>query len=259
MSMATIVAQPSRRVLNESDMYRELPPPPPIAAHVMCLWTREGPAAGRVLPDGCVDIVWTGERLLVAGPATRATVPRVSPDVTKVGVRFRTGAAAQALGLPAAELRDESITLEHIWGARGRELAERAADAPSAEHRLRLLSSAVADAPAPDPLVRAAVRELAAPGVRVFELCKSLFVSERQLRRRIEEAVGYSPRTLARVLRLQRFLMLAERGGDELARLAAEAGYADQSHLTRECSELAGLPAGALLAAGAAPAGERVS
>jgi AraC-like DNA-binding protein len=225
----------------------------------MCLWTRDGPAAPRVLPDACADIVWTGERLLVAGPATRAVVPRVSADATKVGIRFRTGAVAHALGLPAAELRDESVALEDIWGARGRELAERAAEAPSARERLRLLAAAVADVPAPDPLVRAAVRELADPRVRVFELCKSLFISERQLRRRIEEAVGYSPRTLARVLRLQRFLMLAERDGEDLARLAADAGYADQSHLTRECSALAGLSAGALLAAGAVPAGERFS
>jgi AraC-like DNA-binding protein len=115
------------------------------------------------------------------------------------------------------------------------------------------------DAPAPDPLVRAAVRELARPRTRLAALCRFLGVSERHLRRRIEEAVGYSPRTLARVLRLQRFLMLAERSGEDLARLAADAGYADQSHLTRDCTELSGLPAGALLAAGAVAAGERLS
>src|SRR3954447_26391356 len=131
MSMATMVARPRRRVLNESDMYRELPPPPPIAAHVTCLWTREGPGANRVLPDGCADIVWTGEQLLVAGPATRPVVPQVSADGTKVGIRFRAGAAAHALGLPAAELRDESTALEDISGVRGRDLAERAAEAPS--------------------------------------------------------------------------------------------------------------------------------
>lgn len=68
--------------------------------------------------------------------------------------------------------------------------------------------------------------------------------------------MGYSPKTLARTLRLQRFLALAGPGGD-LARLAAEAGYADQPHLTRDCVELAGLPAAALLATGAGPAGER--
>jgi AraC-like DNA-binding protein len=258
MSMATMVARPRRLVLNESDMYRELPPPPTIAAHVMCLWTRDGPAADRVLPDGCADIVWTGDALIVAGPATRAVRPKVRAEATKVGIRFRTGAAAKALGLPAAELRDESVGVEEIWAARGRELSERAAEAASAQERLRLLAAAVADVPPPDPLVRAAVRDLAAPQARVSELCSSLFISERQLRRRIEEAVGYSPRTLARILRLQRFLRLAEHDGGDLARLAAEAGYADQSHLTRECRELCGIPAGALLAAGAAPAGERL-
>src|SRR5947207_14567705 len=108
MSMATMIPPPRRRVLNESDMYRELPPPSPIAGHVMCLWTREGSAADRVLPDGCADIVWTGERLLVAGPATRAVVPQVPADRTKLGIRFRTGAAGHALGLPAGECRDES-------------------------------------------------------------------------------------------------------------------------------------------------------
>jgi AraC-like DNA-binding protein len=254
-----MMPRPRRRVLNESDMYRELPPPPPIAAHVMCLWTRHGPGAERVLPDACADIVWTGERLIVAGPATRPVFPEVSSSATKLGLRFRTGAVAQALGLPAVELRDASIGLDEIWGARGRELSERVAEAPSVQERLRLLVDAVADVPAPDPLVRAAVHELAGRRARVSEMCRSLFISERQLRRRIEQAVGYSPRTLARVLRLQRFLRLAERDGDDLARLAAEAGYADQSHLTRECSELCGVPAGALIATGAVSAGERLA
>ena len=46
------------------------------------------------------------------------------------------------------------------------------------------------------------------------------------------------------------FLALAHGRGDdpaELALLAAEAGYADQSHLTRECLRLSGLPPAALM------------
>jgi AraC-like DNA-binding protein len=45
--------------------------------------------------------------------------------------------------------------------------------------------------------------------------------------------------------------------GAALSRLAAEAGYADQAHLTRECGRLSGLSPAALLATGASPAGER--
>jgi AraC-like DNA-binding protein len=240
--------------------YREIAPPPALASHVACLWWRTG-APPRVLPDGCVDLVWTGAEAVVAGPATRPMVPRVRPDALKLGVRFRVGAAGVALGLPAGELLDSSATLGEIW-AEGDELAARVAAASGRRAQLAVLVGAVtrrlAAAPAPDPLVRAAVLNVARPRTRVAELGGRLGISERQLRRRFDGAVGYSPKTLARVLRLQRFLGLAERSGD-LARLAAKAGSAAQPHLTRDCTRLTGLPAGALVASGAGPAGERLS
>jgi AraC-like DNA-binding protein len=215
-----------------------------------------------VLPDACADIVWTGAELIVAGPATRAVVPSVVARDVKVGVRFRVGAAPLGLGLPAGELRDRSLPLRELWGREGAELTERVATAGSPRERLRLMGGAVARrlaaAQAPDPVVREAVVALARPRGRVDSVARGLAISERQLRRRFEVAVGYSPRTLARVLRLQRFLTLAQAGAGDLAWLAADAGYADQSHLTRDCAELGGLPAGALLAAGAGPAGERL-
>jgi AraC-like DNA-binding protein len=67
-------------------------------------------------------------------------------------------------------------------------------------------------------------------------------LSERTLRRRCYEAFGFGPKTLDRILRFQRFLQLARaRGNDATADLAADTGYSDQSHLTREARELAGL------------------
>ncbi len=242
--------------------YREIAPPAALARHVACLWWRTG-APPRVLPDGCADLVWTGSEVIVAGPATRPIVPRVPAGSLKLGVRFRVGAAGAALGLPAGELLDSSATLADIWGEAD-ELAEQVAGAAASGRgaQLALLVEAVArqlaSASEPDPLVRAAVLDVARPRTRVTELCGRLGISERQLRRRFEGAVGYPPKTLARVLRLQRFLGLAERGGD-LARLAAEAGYADQPHLTRDCGRLTGLPAAALVATGAGPAGERLT
>jgi transcriptional regulator GlxA family with amidase domain len=107
-----------------------------------------------------------------------------------------------------------------------------------------------------DPLARAAALGLAAPGARVAALGETLGISERQLRRRFAEAVGYGPKTLARVLRFQRFLALAAASPHDLAGLAFAAGYADQAHLTRECRQLSGHTPSQLLATGAGPAGE---
>ena len=108
----------------------------------------------------------------------------------------------------------------------------------------RVAEIALAAAPA-DAAIAEAVRRLADPRTRVEALAGDLGLSERQLRRRFDAAAGYGPKTLQRVLRFRRFLATAD--GD-LARAALDAGYADQSHLTRECTRLAGRPPGALLA-----------
>ena len=110
--------------------------------------------------------------------------------------------------------------------------------------RVAAIATALAAAPA-DGAVAEAVRRLDRPRARVETLADDLGLSERQLRRRFHAAAGYGPKTLARVLRFRRFLMAAD---SDLARAALDAGYADQSHLTRECTRLAGRPPAALLA-----------
>jgi len=242
--------------------YREIPPPAPLAPWVACAWISERPGAARILPDGCADLVWTGSRLIVAGPATSAHIADDAPGAPKVGVRFRVGAAGAALGLPACELRDENPQADEVVGP---DLADRAgAGGDSPERLLMELTALVAarlrSAAPVDPLVRAAARALAVPGATVSSVAEHVALSERQLRRRFEGAVGYGPKTLARVMRLQRFLTLAteDRASTDggLARLAADAGYADQAHLTRDCTALTGVTPSVLLAERRGPAGE---
>ncbi len=84
-------------------------------------------------------------------------------------------------------------------------------------------------------------------GRPVAATADELGLSARQLHRRALTAFGYGPKTLARVLRLQRALALA-RAGTSLAETAVRSGYADQAHLARDVRELAGVPPGELLA-----------
>ena len=223
-----------------SSSYRELPPPRHLAASVACLWVREVDAAGThvVLPDGCIDIVASSAGVLTAGPDTGPVPTTLSAGETIVGVRFRPGAAAPVLGWPASELRDQRVALEDLWGKRAREVIERGL-LDAVARRLR-------DAPPPDPVVQQAIAELAG-GARVSDLPARLFLSERQLRRRFHAAIGYGPKVFERVLRLQRLLALAPATPGSLARLAAEAGYADHAHMAAECARLTGLSPSALL------------
>jgi transcriptional regulator GlxA family with amidase domain len=84
--------------------------------------------------------------------------------------------------------------------------------------------------------------------VSIGALARELATSERTLRRRCHEAFGYGPKTLARILRFQRFLSLARKtSAATLAALAAQAGYSDQAHLCREARVLSGHAPSALL------------
>jgi AraC-like DNA-binding protein len=229
--------------------YREFRPLPALSDVVVCTWERQVPRSGapsaqRVLPDACVDLVWRGGDLWTAGPDTQAVMSPLSEGEVITGIRLRPGAAGTLLGLPARELRDTRVPIDVLWGGRGRELAERLGDAADAGARRALLERALlrrrSDAARADTLVAHAIRLLGRPGSRVDALAYDLAISERQLLRRFDAAVGYGPKVADRVLRFQRFLGLAAEA-DGFARLAAELGYADQAHLTRECAELAGL------------------
>ena len=66
----------------------------------------------------------------------------------------------------------------------------------------------------------------------VRDVAERLHLSERQLRTVFTLAVGVSPKRFARIQRVR--YALALRGRLPLARLAVEAGYYDQSHLTSE-------------------------
>lgn len=220
---------------------------------VQCTWQRagDGGAAVRVVPDGCIDIVWTeGSGTVVVGPNTRAFLVPLARGVRVAGVRLEPGGAPPLLGVDAAALRDSSVPIERVWGDAGKRFAERL-DAAGEDRAGELLCALAARAPAaapPDPIVRAAVARLTGPGLAVSAVARELALSERQLRRRFESAVGYGPKRLARVLRLTRALAAAY-AGEELARVAADAGYADQAHFAHDCRSLAGVAPSALVAA----------
>jgi methylphosphotriester-DNA--protein-cysteine methyltransferase len=193
-----------------------------------------------------------GDRLVVAGPARGHVLSSLPPNATVVGVRFGPGATGAALGLPAHELQDRTVDLAELWGLRACELADRL-EAARPERRLALLTTAVAarlrEAAPPDELVAHAAG-LLGTGLPVAETGREVGLGDRHLRRRFHHAVGYGPKTLQRVLRLRRFLALADATSPpDLARAAVDAGFFDQPHLTRECTDLTGLPPAALLAA----------
>ncbi|MFI6147646.1 helix-turn-helix domain-containing protein [Streptomyces sp. NPDC051109] len=217
-------------------------------------------AGGPVLPDGCMDLLWADGRLLVAGPDTGphpvGEVPGGAHGAMS-GLRFAPGTAPALLGVPAYELRDRRVELADLWpGPEVRELAERMSAYEDPGSGLeRLARGRAARSKPPDPLAARVAAGLRA-GESVAAVAGAVGLGERQLHRRSLDAFGYGPRTLGRVLRLQRALELARRGLPQ-AEVAYRAGYADQAHLAREVRALAGTTPGAYAAAYAPAAANR--
>jgi AraC-like DNA-binding protein len=228
--------------------YLECPVQPALADRVVCTWIDRRAGPRTVLPDACIDLVWDGEQLSVAGPDTRA---RDKHGKTYVGIRFRPGAAPGVLRLPASELLNREVRVAELWGVQAaEELAEQLARA-GVDTARRVLEAAVlrciSDAPATDPLVESVLLEVHAGrhtdvGV-VQHLAERTGFSSRSLHRRCTAALGYGPKTLDRILRFRRALRLIC-GQADLADVALQAGYADQAHLGNECVRLGGATPG---------------
>ncbi|WP_432067973.1 helix-turn-helix domain-containing protein [Streptomyces sp. C10-9-1] len=224
-------------------MYRERPSRLPGAV----AWTvSPGDGPGReprpILPDGCMDLLWSEGVLRVAGPDTHAHT--AAPGAAWSGLRLAPGAAPALLGVPAHALRDLRVELADLWGAAtARRLAARIDPGDPALGLEDLALSRAADGPAPEPWIAPVVRHLAEGG-SVARAGEAVGLAPRRLHRRSLEAFGYGPKTLARILRLQRALALV-RGGTSYAEAAHRAGCADQAHLARETKALAGMTLGA--------------
>jgi AraC-like DNA-binding protein len=200
----------------------------------------------RVLPDGCMDLLWDGRVLSVAGADTHAQLFRSTPGAVMTGLRFPPGLAPRVLGVSADELTDQRVPLDALWpAARVRRVTELLA--ASATPGLVLEDVALDHRPEPDDETALVdeVARLAGAGWASAAIARQVGLSARQLQRRSAIAFGYGTKTLQRILRLQRALALV-RGGARAADSAARSGYADQAHLARDVKDLAGVPLTAL-------------
>lgn len=193
----------------------------------------------RVVPDGCSDLVVFAEgEAVFVGPALRVALVPVPPGAHLRGVRFRTEALGPVLRLPAQELRDLTVPLSAV-------LPDRVARTTAEQVWAGRFPDVLRPSPV-DARVRHAVRRLWSAEAAVADVAGELGIAERHLRRLFLDHTGLSPKAVQRVGRFQRFVQAVDGGRTGFADLAAEAGFADQAHLTREVRALSGVTPGAL-------------
>jgi AraC-like DNA-binding protein len=154
--------------------------------------------------------------------------------------------ARRLFGLPMSELAERMVTLDDALGTEGHALREELGNAADWERRFdiaeRFLLMRFGRAYAPSPEVAWAYNRIATSGgrVRIASIAERLGWSRKHLAQRFGTEIGLGPKTVSRIARLNRAIDAWRTGQAGWAGIAADCGYADQAHMTRDFRDLAG-------------------
>jgi AraC-like DNA-binding protein len=205
----------------------------------------EAPIACLPGPSSKDPVVWS--RGIVHGPQGSYFVSGPKPSGAVAGVSFRPGAAGAVLGVPITELTDRHVTIDELWGSRGRTLHERLLAAPEPPAVFQLLEQYLAARLQRPLLIHPAVayalafRPPAWPASRVADIQRQAGYSHRHFIALFRSVVGLPPKHYLRIKRFAAVLQRLANGKTDLADLAASVGYSDQSHMSREFRDFAGI------------------
>ena len=212
-------------------------------------WDLRGqePHVQKTLPHPCVHLVFEADKTAIHGVPNGVFERRLEGASRAFGVRFRPGGFHGVLGGPVLTITDRVIPLTGIYdfdvGAAEAEVLGAADDAEMVRIAERLLRTRM---PAPDDtidLVHGIVDRIINDRYinRVDELAAQLSLGERALQRLFNEYVGVSPKWVIRRSRLHEAAARLDNAEDvNLTQLAADLGYSDQAHFTRDFKTLVG-------------------
>lgn len=162
-----------------------------------------------------------------------------------VQVDFTPLGAYRFFGGTVVDLAARMVDMSDVLGREGRALRERLGATDGWQNRFDLVEDFVAGRAnhLPSPEIEYAYRRLArsAGDARITALAREIGWSRKHLVNRFRSELGLAPKPIARMMRFHHACRLAQGGAcSGWAAIAAESGYADQAHLVREFSTLAG-------------------
>lgn len=197
--------------------------------------------------DECTYLVVqlsTRPTAFVCGPEPTFRPITAAPNGRFLGIRLRPGTAASLLGVPGRELAGKMFALDDLLDSRAqRRFADGITDRETTTFEGIfgfLRDRARSPRRTRDHLQSALALLSSEDGVAIERVVRELQTSERTLRRAFADEIGLAPKLFTRIVRFRR---AAEglRGATSLAALAADCGFSDHAHMTREFVALAGL------------------
>jgi AraC-like DNA-binding protein len=237
--------------LDAFDFFRQAPSPG-ISAYVAHFWVvtwtdLAEPYEQRIVSHPTVNMTITHDFHQIAGVIRGGFSYTMRGSGRALGTRFRPGGFRPFLGGPVSQLTGRFVEIAEMYGPAGATLVEQVLAEPDARAAVALVDKFLLSlGPDPDPLAEevaalVAMLESDVSMTRVDELAARSGRSVRSLQRLFRDYVGIGPKWVIRRFRLHEAAERIYRGLD-LATLAAELGYTDQAHLTRDFTAAVGMP-----------------
>lgn len=206
----------------------------------------------KIIPDGRIDLIFDLEtrEAFLAGPNERPFDVKHERATRLLGATMSPEFAAASLGVEPHSRIGAWSPLDASLGPLAGELTERITGARHTPAQVATLETfLLARAGAADRRVLRALAEIRRAGGRVgvAALGRRSGASPRTLARLFDRFVGLPPKTFARIARVQEALRrMQEAPAPNLKALAAELGFSDQAHMSREVKTMTGASPGQL-------------
>lgn len=247
LEKAYFPAQPEIEL--NTDSYQEFKPiGTPFGNHIAVYYqfktTEESIHSLSLIPDGCFDILFRCHpqkpgAILWTSPLQRRLQPNFHKNCVYFGVRFYPEQGLLKLKYPMKEMLDQQIPLLDVLGM-DESYIEKISEADSFSNRIEVFNEFLSGFPLNKnndyQIVFSAIKSISASSglLNISELAKKIGYSDRYLRGKFEEYIGFSPKQFCQIVKFQNCLhkLLFEEDKD-LLDLIYDYGYYDQAHFIR--------------------------
>lgn len=245
--------------------YQERLPSPKLRPFIKCFWQLEGHVVDIkeeiILPDGKMELIFQfGDifeqslsnpdiegRATIVGQLTKSIIIRPTGTIGLFGVRFTPQGFTAIFEERADFLLNQEVFISDL-DSNGRAIEEKLllsktflARIKIAEDFLiaRLEKSRVFDL---NTRIGSQILLENPSEDQIFRIAKEMKMSLRQFERQFKTQIGISPSYFIKIARLQIAIRTKlARPEMTMAHVAAECGYYDQSHFSRDCKDITGL------------------
>ncbi|MEM1121810.1 MAG: DUF6597 domain-containing transcriptional factor [Bacteroidota bacterium] len=252
-------------------VFQEIKPNLPLRPYINCFWyydesqKESALIKERVIPNGCMELIFhLGDRVIRSTSSTSGSNPRfnfvgqktsayfIQPtgSTRMFGIRFFPHTTTFLIPVPLAELTNQVLPLDTIFGSSINQLSQQIYNLQTPEQIVPIVTKFLLNHLSTYEMtynhqrVELVVRKIlkSRGGVRIDVLAQKMDISCRYLELIFKEFTGISPKLFSRITQFQTiFELINQQPTLNLTQLAYLNNYADQAHFTRTCKQFTGV------------------